>query len=138
VLFELIYQRTKNQRKLLLVFDEPFAGVTNDFVPWIVDQLNLMRQKHNILLVTNDHVQALSEMVGNVLTVSAIDHTKVKINDREQVDREKAILALSVGNDYKFGATNSDLKFFWKWKFGTAVLSRVSLPSPLSTSCFSF
>jgi ABC-type lipoprotein export system ATPase subunit len=112
LLFELIYQRTKNQKKLLLVFDEPFAGVTDDFVPWIVDRLNLMRQKHNILLVTNDHVQALSEMADNVLTVSAIDRTKVKINDREQVDREKAILALSVGNDYHFGATNSDFKFF--------------------------
>jgi hypothetical protein len=77
-----------------------------------VDRLNLIRQKHNILLVTNDHVQALSEMADNVLTVSAIDRAKVKINDREQVDREKAILALSVGNDYQFGPTNSDLKFF--------------------------
>jgi ABC-type lipoprotein export system ATPase subunit len=112
LLFELIYQRTMNQKKLLLVFDEPFAGVTDDFVPWIVDRLNLMRQKHNILLVTNDHVQALSEMADNVLTVSAIDRTKVKINDREHVDREKAILALSVGNDYHFASTNSDLMFF--------------------------
>ena len=113
LLFELIYQRTMNQKKLLLVFDEPFAGVTDDFVPWIVDRLNLMRQKHNILLVTNDHVQALSEMADNVLTVSAIDRSKVKINNREHVDREKAILALSVGNDYHSGANNSDLKFFF-------------------------
>jgi ABC-type nitrate/sulfonate/bicarbonate transport system ATPase subunit len=28
LLFELIYQRTMNQKQLLLVFDEPFAGVT--------------------------------------------------------------------------------------------------------------
>jgi ABC-type lipoprotein export system ATPase subunit len=28
LLFELIYQRTMKQKKLLLVFDEPFAGVT--------------------------------------------------------------------------------------------------------------
>ncbi|CAB9514741.1 expressed unknown protein [Seminavis robusta] len=112
LLFELIYQRTMNQKKLLLVLDEPFAGVTDDFVPWIVDRLNLMREKHNILLVTNDHVQALTDMADNVITVSAIDRSKVKINKREKVDREKAIMALSVGNDYKFGTSNADLKFF--------------------------
>jgi hypothetical protein len=112
LLFELIYQRTKNQKKLLIVLDEPFAGVTDDFVPFIVDRLNLMRQKHNILLVTNDHVETLTNMADNTITVSAIDRTVVKINDREKVDREKAILALSVGDEYVYKATKDDLKFF--------------------------
>ena len=111
-LFELIYQRTRNQSQLLIVLDEPFAGVTDDFVPWIVERLNLMRQKHNILLVTNDHVDTLTKMADNTITVSAIDRSVVKINDHEKVDREKAILALSVGDEYVYNSTDADLKFF--------------------------
>lgn len=111
-LFELIYQRTRKQNKLLIVLDEPFAGVTDDFVPFIVDRLNLMRQKHNLLLVTNDHVDTLTKMADNVITVSAVDRKHVKINDREKVDREKAIAALSVGDDYVYESSNADLKFF--------------------------
>lgn len=119
LLFELIYQRTMKQKKLLLVLDEPFAGVTDDFVPWIVDRLNRMRQKHNLLLVTNDHIEKLTSIADNTIKVSAIDRTKVKINDRENVDREMAIMALSVGNDYAYGASHADLKFFFNvevWK----------------------
>lgn len=112
LMFELIFQRTMDQKKLLLVFDEPFAGVTDDFVPWIIERLNKMREKHNILLVTNDHVQTLTEMADNVITVSAIDRTKVKINDLAGVDREKAIMALSVGNEYEYESSGADFKFF--------------------------
>jgi hypothetical protein len=112
LLFELIYQRTANQSRLLIVLDEPFAGVTDDFVPWIVERLNRMRQTHNVLLVTNDHVETLTNMADNTITVSAIDRTKVQINHREAVDREKAILALSVGDEYVYTANQGDLKFF--------------------------
>ena len=87
--------------------------MTDDFVPWIVERLNLMRKTHNILLVTNDHVQTLTNMADNTITVSAIDRTMVKINDHEQVDREKAILALSVGDQYVYNSSNADLKFFF-------------------------
>jgi len=111
-LFELIYQRTLTQKKLLIVLDEPFAGVTDDFVPFIVDRLKKMSKKHNILLVTNDHVQTLSNIANNVITVSAIDRKNVKINSREKVDRMKAIAALSVGDDYVYESSNADLKFF--------------------------
>lgn len=111
-LFELIYQRTRNQKKLLIVLDEPFAGVTDDFVPFIVDRLNLMRQKHNVLLVTNDHVQTLTDMADNVITVSAIDRKNVKINNREKVDREKAIAAMGIGDEYVYENSGADLKFF--------------------------
>lgn len=113
LLFELIYQRTASQQDLLLVLDEPYAGVTDDFVPFIVGRLNEMRKKHNILLVTNDHVETLKGMADNTITVSAVDRSKVKVNGLTEVDREKAILALSVGDEYQYNATMADLKFFW-------------------------
>ena len=49
LLFELIYQRTKDHSELLIVLDEPFAGVTDDFVPHIVNRLNDLRANHNTL-----------------------------------------------------------------------------------------
>ena len=49
LLFELIFQRTAQQENLLIVLDEPFAGVTDDFVPFIVDRLNEMRKYHTNL-----------------------------------------------------------------------------------------
>jgi hypothetical protein len=114
LLFELIRQRTQNQTDLLLVLDEPFAGVTDDFVPFIVQRLNEMRQNHNILLVTNDHVETLKKMSDNTITVSAIDRSTVQINGKAQVSREKMILALSVGEQYNYDATGwDDLSFFY-------------------------
>jgi len=112
LLFELISQRTASQDNLLIVLDEPFAGVTDDFVPFIVNRLYEMRKKHNILLVTNDHVATLKKMADNIVTVSAIDRTKVKINGKAGVDRQLALLAMSIGDDYKHTANNSDLQFF--------------------------
>ena len=98
---------------LLLVLDEPFAGVTDDFVPWIVNRLNEMRKHHNILLVTNDHVSTLKGMADNTITVSAIDRSKVQVNGLNNVSRDKAILALSVGEDFAYkGSMIDDLKFF--------------------------
>ena len=113
LLFELICQRTANQSELLIVLDEPFAGVTDDFVPFIVDRLNEMRKKHNILLVTNDHVDTLTKMADNTITVSAIDRSVVRINSREKVNREKAIQALAIGDGYVYKASGADLKFFF-------------------------
>lgn len=112
LLFELIYQRTLDQSDLLICLDEPFAGVTDDFVPFIVGRLNEMRQKHNILLVTNDHVKTLTSMSDNTITVSAIDRTTVAVNEHEKVNREKALLAMSVGDDYVYTASGGDFRFF--------------------------
>ena len=112
LLFELIYQRTMKQADLLLVLDEPFAGVTDDFVPFIVERLNQLRQNHNILLVTNDHVETLKKMADNTITVSAIDRSTVQINGTTLVDREKAILALSIGDEYHYDASWDDVRFF--------------------------
>jgi len=117
LLFELIFQRTANQDSLLIVLDEPFAGVTDDFIPFIVKRLNEMRKKHNILLVTNDHVDTLKSMADNSITVSAIDRSKVKINEREGVDRELALLAMSIGDEYKHTTNNEDLAFFRRVEF---------------------
>lgn len=114
LLFELIVQRTADQRNLLIVLDEPFAGVTDDFVPFIVKRLEDMRKEHNILLVTNDHVDVLKKMADNTVTVSAIDRSRVKVNGREGVDRELALLAMSIGDEYRHGTNNSDLEFFAK------------------------
>jgi len=114
LLFELIYQRTREQKDLLICLDEPFAGVTDDFIPWITQRLKEMQQNHNILMVTNDHVQALMDLSDNVLTVSAIDRAHVKVNDREEpVARDQALHALSLGEEYKYSTSNADLKFFW-------------------------
>ncbi|KAL7528922.1 hypothetical protein ACHAXR_004962 [Thalassiosira sp. AJA248-18] len=117
LLFELICQRTATQDNLLIVLDEPFAGVTDDFVPFIVGRLNEMRKKHNILLVTNDHVDTLKKMADNTVTVSAIDRSKVSINGRGGVDRDMALLAMSIGDDYKHSTNNKDLEFFRSVEF---------------------
>ena len=77
MIFELVRQRTRTQSELLIVLDEPFAGVTDDFVPYIMERLDEMRLKHNILLVTNDHIAALTKMADSTITVSAIDRSKV-------------------------------------------------------------
>jgi len=73
-----------------------------------------MRKKHNILLVTNDHVDTLKRMADNTITVSTLDRSSVKINDTEGIDRELAILAMSIGDEYTTTANNQDTKFFWK------------------------
>ena len=41
-----------------------------------------MQARHNVLLVTNDHVRALTAMSDNVLTVSATDRESVDVNGR--------------------------------------------------------
>jgi len=114
LLFELIYQRTKNMTDLLLCLDEPFAGVTDDFVPYLKGRLEDMATRHNILLVTNDHVDAMRKLAKNTIVVSAIDRSKVTINDVERVDRELALNAVSNGNDYVHENTSADLKFFFE------------------------
>ena len=114
LLFELICQRTSIQENLLIVLDEPFAGVTDDFVPYIIERLNQMRMKHNILLVTNDHVEALKKMADNTVTVSAIDRSSVNINGRDGVNRELALLAMSIGDEYRSTTNKKDMKFFRK------------------------
>ena len=119
LLFELISQRTATQENLLIVLDEPFAGVTDDFVPFIVERLNEMREKHNVLLVTNDHVETLKNMADNTITVSAIDRSKVQINGKEGIDCKMTLLAVSIGDGYKYNMSksNKDLEFFRNVEF---------------------
>jgi hypothetical protein len=112
LLFELVCQRTRNQKDLLIALDEPFSGVTDDFVPFIKDRLHDLKKKHNIVLVTNDHVETLTDMANNTITVSAVDRSIVRINERE-VNREKAILALALGERYTYASSGPDFKFFF-------------------------
>ena len=93
--------------------DEPFAGVTDDFLPFIIERLNEMRKKHNILLVTNDHIDALKNLSDDVITVSATDRNIVKVNGIER-DREAALFATSTGDEFIHTTNKQDIKFFWK------------------------
>jgi ABC-type lipoprotein export system ATPase subunit len=112
MLFELVCQRTQAQSDLLICLDEPFAGVTDDFVPWIIERLNELRKKHNVLLVTNDHVAALTGMADNTITVSAINRSTVSVNGCKH-DREVLLHAVSSGKKYQHAIGNQDLWFFW-------------------------
>jgi len=113
LLFELICQRVANQENLLIVLDEPFSGVTDDFIPYIIERLNQLRVENNILLVTNDHVDALKKLADNTITVSAIDRSTVSVNRKEGIDRELALLAMSIGDEYSRSDRRSqDIKFF--------------------------
>jgi len=119
MLFELVRQRTSSQSELLIVLDEPFAGVTDDFMPFIKERLNMMRQKHNILLVTNDHVKTLTEMADSTITVSAIDRSKVLLNG-VAYERELALHAVAKGGQYMHSIGNQDLRFFMQTEVYTS------------------
>ena len=95
----------------LLSLSQLFAGVTDDFAPFAVDRLNQLRRKHNILLVTNDHVDVLKKLADNTITVSAVIRTKVKINDGAAMDRGLVILALSVVYVFQYKASAADRHF---------------------------
>lgn len=111
MLFELVRQRTASSSNLLICLDEPFAGVTDDFLPYIMERLSAMREQHNVLLVTNDHVKALTDMADTTITVSAIDRTKIKVDDKP-FDRELALHAVALGNNYEHTPDSTDLWFF--------------------------
>jgi hypothetical protein len=124
LLFELIVQRaSQSGQQLLIVLDEPFAGVTDDFVPWIVKRLDYLRnQQHNIVLVTNDHVYTLMELSDNTINLSAFDRKIVKINQEQTRDREMVLHALSiVGVHYKSAdVKQSSLNFFYQVEVRTS------------------
>ena len=56
-------------------------------------------------------------MADNTVTVSAIDRSTVKINGREGVGRDLALLAMSIGDDYQHTTNNNDLAFFRSVEF---------------------
>ncbi|GMH86230.1 hypothetical protein TL16_g10480 [Triparma laevis f. inornata] len=105
---------SQHNQDLLICLDEPFAGVTDDFVPYLKNRLSSMSQNHNVLLVTNDHVQAMKEMAKNSIVVSAIDRSFVSVNDMDKVNREVALNAVSNGNDYVHENSKDDQRFFFE------------------------
>ncbi|KAJ1460484.1 hypothetical protein M885DRAFT_509482 [Pelagophyceae sp. CCMP2097] len=112
LLFELICQRVAGRKGMLIVFDEPFAGVTDDFVPWIVGRLETLAADHSVVLVTNDHVEALTTLADTTLRVSAIDRSTVAVNGA-LANREHALNAVSSGVAFD-GGVDGGLKFFWE------------------------
>merc|ERR1711957_956540 len=117
--FELVRQRTSSQSDLLIVLDEPFAGVTDDFVPFITARLYEMQRKHNLVLVTNDHVDVLTKMADSTITVSAIDRSKVLIDGKSH-ERELALHALAKGEGFEPSTGSRDLSFFARTEIFTS------------------
>lgn len=111
--FELVRQRTSSQSDLLIVLDEPFAGVTDDFVPFITERLAEMARKHNLVLVTNDHIEVLTEMADSTITVSAIDRSKVLVEGKSH-EQELVLHALAKGEAYEHNIGSRDVWFFVK------------------------
>jgi energy-coupling factor transporter ATP-binding protein EcfA2 len=96
-IFELIKQRTVDEKDLLIVLDEPFAGVTDQFEGWIIEQLRILQSRHRILVVTNDHIDAIRNISDNVVTVSGKDRSQVLINGTA-VTRQTALTSLTAGD----------------------------------------
>lgn len=111
MLFELVRQRTANTKGVLVILDEPFAGVTDEFVPFLARQLTEMRAKHSVLLVTNDHVKVLTGMSDTIITLSATDRLSVTL-DGETYDREIVTHAVAVGRNYDLPMGSRDVQFF--------------------------
>mmetsp|Transcript_6656 Transcript_6656/g.23546 ORF Transcript_6656/g.23546 Transcript_6656/m.23546 type:complete len:500 (-) Transcript_6656:72-1571(-) len=135
LLFELICQRVAGRKGMLIVFDEPFAGVTDDFVPWIVGRLEVLSQDHSVLLVTNDHIDALTTLADNTLRVSAIDRSKVAVNGA-LADRAHALNAVSSGKNFD-GGVDGGLRFFWETEVsGSAALFGIFAFTAFAFGCF--
>jgi ABC-type branched-subunit amino acid transport system ATPase component len=94
LLFELTYQQTVGQSNLLLVLDEPFTGVKMDDVPFLVDRLNDLRERHYVLIATSDHTDTLKAIADVTVQLSTVDRSTVQVNGLTSVARQKAILAL--------------------------------------------
>ena len=119
LMFEIICQRVNGQRELLIVLDEPFAGVTDDFVPYFTERLEKLKEHHYVLIVTNDHIEALTSLADNTIRVSAVNRSIVDVTSNatdtvRSIARDKAIAALSTGKAYEAPQTTSDdLQFFY-------------------------
>ena len=75
-------------------------------MPFIVERLNTLREVHNVLLVTNDHVKTLTELADNTITVSAVDRSTVTVNEMTAVERELTMHAVASGVDFDHGVND--------------------------------
>jgi len=124
LLFEIIYQRCyKKKEPLLILFDEPFSGVTDDYLEgFVLPRLRLLKYEHNIILVTNDHVNVLKELADSVITVSATDRSTVQCFSTSDmimntIPRIQAIRDLCrIGESYEYSEASDatdNWTFFW-------------------------
>ena len=113
LLFEIIYQRCYKKQGFLIALDEPFCGVTEDFLQFIIPRLRALKYDNNILLVTNDHIEALKQLADDTIRVSVLSRSTIQVNNNpERISRNKEITALCVGDRYVYEASDADLKFF--------------------------
>jgi energy-coupling factor transporter ATP-binding protein EcfA2 len=130
---EVLCQRTEGLAGILILLDEPLAGMTDDLVPYFLDTLNDMRHRHNVVVASSLRVDELKQIANNIIAVSAIDRTVVRLNSAE-VDRKKVISALAVGQKYDLTSVMDDFLFFFdvevlsnKGLLGLAIFSICSL-----------
>ena len=85
-----------------------------------------MARKHNLVLVTNDHVDVLTKMADSTITVSAIDRSKVLVDGKTH-ERELVLHALAKGVGYEHSIGSRDLKFFAMTELITSPHIHISL-----------
>jgi energy-coupling factor transporter ATP-binding protein EcfA2 len=120
---EILCQRTEGRAGLLILLDEPLAGMTDDLVPYFLDSLNDMRHRHNVVVASSLRVDELKQIANNVIKVSATDRTFVRLNGADEVDRKKIIAALAVGQKFDMISVKDDVLFF----FDVEILSNKGL-----------
>ena len=120
-LLELLCQRLEQQKQqgkqehFLILLDEPFAGVTDDFVPYIVRRLQQLqstkqkRQAITLVIVTNDHVSAVTspKVADHVLHVSSLDRSIVQLTSNVNQDDDDAKITSSSHHNESDNKENS-------------------------------
>ena len=142
LLLELIRQRTRTLQRhntkwydsWLIVLDEPFAGVTDDFEPYILQTLQQLQQREqcHVVVVSNDHIPALTSIANSVISVSAVDRSTVRVDSLPNgIPRDQVIHAMVSSTDQTLNEvskhrqtrrssllmavpTNQELQFFWE------------------------
>ena len=99
--------------------------MTDDFVPFITERLAEMARKHNLVLVTNDHVDVLTGMADSTITVTAIDRSRCSWTARRTSGSWS--FALAKGEGYEHNIGSRDLSFFVKTELITSPQIHISL-----------
>jgi energy-coupling factor transporter ATP-binding protein EcfA2 len=75
---------SKSAQKLLVVVDEPFAGVTSNYVPFMTGLIsNWVGNGHTVLVIDNDHHEHTMAMGWHLVK---IDNRKVKLINGKNTD----------------------------------------------------
>jgi hypothetical protein len=81
LIFEIVYQRLLVcMEPLLVLMDEPFAGITKNNISFLIDSCVEIKKRHHLFLVTNDHITELRDVADAVITVDAMDRSTIDLN----------------------------------------------------------